>query len=254
MRTLWLFAISLWLSTLSAAIFAQHATGSDLFSGEQYFQNYCANCHGAAGNLIAGVDLGHGAFRQPYTDDDLMSIVMKGIPGKAMPATPNMSQAQAVEVVKYLRSRAVHNEGAPNAGDVVKGKALFTGKGECLSCHRVAGEGARLGPELTRIGVLRTSSHLAESLLEPDKEVQPNNRSYAVLTQQGERSEGRLLNQDAFSVQLLDSREQLRSFMKAELKSYGFVPSPMPSLKNKLNDQELADLVQYLVSLRGADK
>jgi cytochrome c oxidase cbb3-type subunit III len=252
MRTPWLFAISLWLSTLSAAALAQHETGSDVFSGEQYFQSYCANCHGAAGNLIVGVDLGHGAFRQTYTDDELMSIVMKGIPGKAMPATPNMSQVQAVEVVKYLRSRAVHNDTGMNNGDAVKGKALFTGKGECLNCHRIAGEGSRLGPELSRIGVLRTSSHLAESLLEPNKEVQPNNRYYAVVTKQGERSEGRLLNQDAFSVQVLDSHEQLRSFAKAELSSYGFAPSPMPSVKGKLTDQELADLVQYLVSLRGA--
>ena len=232
---------------------AQHATGADVFSGEQAFQNYCANCHGKAGNQIANVDLSHGVFRKSYDDDELTTIVMKGIPGTPMPATPNMSEAQAVQVVAYLRSRAVLKD-AGAGGDAASGKALFAGKGECFSCHRIDGAGSRLGPDLSRIGRLRSSDQLAASLLDPDSEVQPGNRSYGVTTRDGRRFSGRLLNHDAYTVQLLDGKEQLRSFEKTDLTDSGFIPSPMPSLRGRFDDGELADLVQYLASLRGPAK
>jgi hypothetical protein len=72
--------------------------------------------------------------------------------------------------------------------------------------------------------------------------------------QDGTHVDGRLLNHDAFSVQLLDSNEQLRSFARADLLGEGFIPSPMPSVRGLFDDQELADIVQYLLSLRGAEK
>jgi putative heme-binding domain-containing protein len=231
---------------------AQHETGADVFGGEQAFQSFCASCHGRAGNQIANVDLGHGVFRKPYADDELLDIVIKGIPGTAMPASPGMSREQATQIVAYLRSRAI----APDAGaggDPARGAALFAGKGQCFACHRIDGRGSRLGPQLGSIGRVRTSDQLAASLLDPDGEVQPGNRSFSVTTRQGRRVDGRLLNHDAYTVQLLDSEEQLRSFSKADLVEARFMPSPMPSVRGILDDGELADLVQYLVSLRGRE-
>src|SRR5690554_6017125 len=138
------------LLVFAAPVAAQHETGSDLFGGEQAFQNFCASCHGATGDLIEGVDLGRAAFRQPYTDDELVAIVMNGIPDTPMPPTPGMSREQAVEVVSWLRSReTLPDPGA--GGDALRGRVLFLGKGECLDCHRVSGQGSRLGPELSRI-------------------------------------------------------------------------------------------------------
>jgi putative heme-binding domain-containing protein len=245
--------IALCLLAGSPVALSQHATGSDVFSGEQAFQNYCANCHGKTGNLIANVDLGHGVFRRPYSDEELADIVVKGIPGTPMPATPNMSREQATQIVAYLRSRALLKDmGA--GGDAPRGRALFAGKGRCDSCHRVDGEGSRLGPDLSRIGLLRTSDQLATSLLDPNGEVQPNNRFYRVTLRDGTRVEGRLLNHDAFSIQMLDGSERLRSFARAELRDEGFIASPMPSVRGSLSTQELADLVQYLTTLRGSGK
>jgi len=239
------------LAAFGRPALAQHATGADLFDGEQAFQNYCANCHGRAGNQIANVDLGHGTFRKPYTDAELEAIVLRGIPGTAMPATPNIVPAQATRIVAYLRSRAVVRDAAAG-GDAARGEALFRGKGRCLTCHRVRGEGSRTGPDLSRIGALRTSDHLAQSLLDPQAEVQPANRTYAATLRDGRTVTGRLLNHDAYSVQLLDGEETLRSLQKAELRQAGFVPSPMPSVRDALDGPEVADLVQYLTSLRGS--
>ena len=60
------------------------------------------------------------------------------------------------------------------------------------------------------------------------------------------------MNLDTFNILILDSKEQLRSFEKTSLRDFGFIEtSPMPSYKEKLSSQELADVVSYLVSLKG---
>lgn len=232
---------------------AQHETGADVFSGERAYQTWCATCHGAAGNQVANVDIGRGVFRRAYSDEELVGIVMRGIPGTPMPATPNMNREQANQIVGYLRSRTVAVDVAAG-GDATRGRALFAGDGQCFTCHRVQGEGSRRGPDLSRIGVLRTVDHLARSLLDPQAEVQPANRTYRVEMRNGPATSGRLLNQDAYSVQLLTDEEELRSFQKADLRRHGFVASPMPSIRGKWSDQQLADVVTYLATLRGTTK
>ena len=87
-------------------------------------------------------------------------------------------------------------------------------------------------------------------LLEPQAEVEASNRFYRVVTNAGDEVRGRLLNHDTFTVQLLDLDERLRSFRKAELREHGFEDTPMPSYRDKLSEQEIADLVSYLASRR----
>ena len=71
------------------------------------------------------------------------------------------------------------------------------------------------------------------------------------MTRDGTAVTGRLLSHDTFTVQLLDTKEQLRSFAKSDLREHGFADSPMPSFRNTLTPQEIADVVSYLVSLKG---
>jgi putative heme-binding domain-containing protein len=115
----------------------------------------------------------------------------------------------------------------------------------------VHGNGSRLGPDLSDIGQFRRASELEQSVLDPGSEIRPENRSFRVVTRNGATITGRLLNHDSFTVQLIDANEQLRSFFKSNLREYGFVEkSPMPSYRNTLGAEELADLVRYLVSLK----
>jgi putative heme-binding domain-containing protein len=230
---------------------AQHATAFDIEDGARAFRNTCATCHGPDGDQIAGIDLGRGQFRRPLSDEELVGIIRKGIPNTPMPAT-NVSEVQAVKIVAYLRSVAVARRGAAAAGDAVRGKAIFDGKGACSTCHRVNGNGSRLGPDLSRVGQVRRTIELEQSLLDPAAEVLPANRSYRVTMRDGTTVTGRLLNHDSFTVQMLDSKEQLRSFAKADLREHGFAPTPMPSAQGRLDSQETADVVSYLASLKGA--
>ncbi len=230
---------------------AQHATAFDIEDGGRAFRNTCANCHGPDGDQIAGIDLGRGQFRRPLTDQELVGIIRNGIPNTPMPAT-NVSEAQAVKIVAYLRSVAAARRTASAAGDAGRGKTIFDGKGACATCHRVNGIGSRLGPDLTRVGQLRRTIELEQSLLDPGAEVLPANRFYKVTMRDGTTVTGRLLNHDTFTVQMLDAKEQLRSFVKADVREHGFAPTPMPSYQDRLNSQETADVVSYLVSLKGA--
>jgi putative heme-binding domain-containing protein len=157
-------------------------------------------------------------------------------------------------VVAFLRANAAVKPTVTVAGDAARGKSLFEGKGECMDCHRVNGSGSRTGPDLSDIGRLRRAAELEQSLLDPAAEVQPNNRFYRVVTAGGKEVEGRLLNRDTYTVQLLDLDENLRSFRIDELREHGFDETPMPSFRKKMSAREIADLVAYLVSLQGQSR
>jgi putative heme-binding domain-containing protein len=244
-------AVLLTASTLPA----QHEyTPGDVQDGQRLFGASCAQCHGPEGDAVPGVDLGHGKFKRASSDGDLVMIIQKGIAGTAMPPS-NFNDFQAGTIVSYLRSMAATvAAGPPIPGDAARGKAIFEGKGNCLNCHRVKGRGSRMGPELTDIGAFRRAIQLEQSILEPDAEILPQNRFVRVATKDGTTVTGRLLNQDAFTIQVFDPKERMMTFQKTNVKEVTFIDkSPMPSYKGKLSKQELADLVSYLTSLKGIE-
>lgn len=57
---------------------AQHGTAFDIEDGKRVYQASCANCHGPDGNLIAGIDFNRALYRRPYTNDELVGIVIPG--------------------------------------------------------------------------------------------------------------------------------------------------------------------------------
>jgi putative heme-binding domain-containing protein len=229
---------------------AQHETAADLLDGERAYRNTCANCHGPDGDVITGIDLGRGQFRSQLSDDDLVRIIRTGIPNTPMPPS-NMTVEQAQKIVAYLRSLAASKRAGAVSGDAARGRTIFDGKGGCAGCHSVSGAGSGVGPDLTRIGALRGALELERSLVEPAADVQAANRFYRVVLRDGSVVTGRLLSHDTFTVQLLDTKERLRSFVKSDLREHGFAGSPMPSYRGTLTPQELADVVSYLVSLKG---
>ncbi|HET7607954.1 MAG TPA: c-type cytochrome [Gammaproteobacteria bacterium] len=229
----------------------QHATAFDVQDGRRVYEGLCAACHGPDGNLIAGIDFSRGVFRRTFSDDELAATIMAGIPNTPMPPNPTMRRDEAVRVVEYLRSMSAGRETTAD-GDATRGRALFEGKGECTDCHAVRGVGSRVGPDLTRIGAVRRAGELERSLLDPKAEVQPENRFYKVTPKGGKPVVGRLLNRDTYTVQLMDLDERLRSFRIADLAAHDFDDTPMPSAREKLSTREIADVVAYLSSLRGA--
>jgi cytochrome c oxidase cbb3-type subunit III len=247
----WGTALALLASVLAAQ---EHSyTPADIENGSRLYQSSCAGCHGTTGDGVPGIDLGRGSFRRAASDTEIAAIIRSGIPGTTMPPS-GFSDAQAVTIVAYLRSMAATSPrgAAINGGDTARGKALFEGKGACGSCHRVNGTGPRVAPDLSDVGAIRPAPELKQKLLDPNAFVRPGNRYVELVTKDGATISGRLLNYDSFSIQVIDSNERLVSMPKSALRDSTFIKaSKMPSYRGKLGDDEVNDLVGYLVSLKG---
>ncbi len=229
-------------------------SSADIEAGSRLYVAQCALCHGPNGEAVAGVDLRRGQFRRVASDDDLRGVISVGVPGTPMPAfkfAPNELDA----LVAFIRAGFDVNATAVKVGHAARGAALFTGKAGCAACHRVTGIGPRTAPDLSEIGAVRTPAALQRALLEPSKAMWPINRPVRAVTRDGRTVRGRRLNEDTLTVQLIDDQEQLVSLVKAELREYEVgTTSPMPSVAGKLTGDEVADLVAYLLSLKGLDR
>ena len=119
-----------------------------------------------------------------------------------------------------------------------------------MNCHRVNGIGPRTAPDLSEIGAIRSPASLQRNLLDPGAAILPINRPVRIVTRNEETIIGRRLNEDTYTVQLIDSQERLRSLKKSDLVNYeiSMQPSKTPTT---LNSDEVADVVGYLLTLRG---
>jgi len=218
--------------------------------GRLYLAN-CTGCHGPEGDGVAGTNFSQGKFRRGVADDDLIRIIVRGIPGTPMPPS-GIADNQVATIVAYLRSMTAGNGEAIAGGDAARGRSLVEGKGQCLACHTIGVNGLHAGPALSDIGAQRRGVDLMRSLVDPAAEVRPENRTVRVVTKDGRTMAGRFLNQDTFSIQLIDATDKMLSIDKSTVRESSILTtSPMPSFKDKLNAQELADVVSYLSSLKG---
>ena len=268
MARVWILALVLGTASAAGALYAQqHSyTSAEIEDGRKLYEANCGRCHNLDGAGVTGVELFKGQFRRGSTDDDLIKNIRSGIPGTSMPAH-TFSETQAGSVVAFLRSMAGaapsdRSTAAALPGDTARGKTIFETTGNCLSCHAVNGNGGKTGPDLSSIGAPRgargptppnvLAAQLERSILDPNADIAGPYRVYQVTPQSGAAVRGTLLNQDTFSLQVLAPSDKLMSFVKSNLRDYGFQPSPMPSYRDKLSSQELTDLISYLASLKGS--
>lgn len=203
-------------------------------AGEFEFRINCAFCHGlGARGGGRGPDLTRAQKRHGNSDTDLFRTINQGIPGTAMP--PNGTTGQGVgmtdeeiwQVISYLRSVQLKMPKQP-PGNAARGKELFYGDANCSGCHMVEGKGGRFGPDLSSVGGARAgdyivdsvrnpSRRLAQGLTEATKEFPQEYEKVTVVTSQGQEITGVTLNEDSFSVQLIDASEELHFFEKDTL-------------------------------------
>jgi putative heme-binding domain-containing protein len=224
---------------------------SDIQYGAQIFTAQCASCHGQNGDQVSGVNFRAGVFKRAVTDNDLRATITNGVPGTLMQPFP-FGAAEMTGIVSYLRNMASYNASGTALGNAARGQALFAGAGNCGSCHAVNGKGPRSAPDLGDIGMLRTPELLHRTLIDPVGSMLPVNRPVRAVTKDGKTINGRRLNEDTYTVQILDEQDHLVSLDKADLREFTVLKTTnMPSYKDKFNAQEMADLEAYLLSLKG---
>jgi putative heme-binding domain-containing protein len=236
-------------------------------AGEYEFRSNCAFCHGlGARGGGRGPDLTRARKKHGNSDAELFRTINEGVPGTAMP--PNGATQQGVgmtereiwQVISYIRSVEVKAEAHP-AGSAARGRELFYGSAACGTCHMVAGKGGRFGPDLTATGSGRSTEYIVESLRKPSrrlaqglteagKEFSQEYESATVVDADGKKFQGVLLNEDNFTLQMMDAREQVHLFEKDKLRSFEKSrESLMPPYDEKrLPDKDVADIIAFLLS------
>ncbi len=255
-RVGWWVAAALVWTALAGVASAQVSDQRRIDAGSRLYASFCLTCHGPTGDSIGGVNLRTGQFKRVTTDLEIMNTILKGVPGTAMPPN-NLSTGDLISLVAYLRAMKDYGARQVHVGDPARGKAIVEGKGRCLRCHRIGRQGAYLAPDLSAVGGSLSAAALLDTLLDPQSTAEPGNRTIRAVTSTGEVITGRHLNEDTWSVQIVDSHQKLVSLWKPDLKSYEILKSPMPSYTDTLSPDERSDVVGYLVTLqppRGAGR
>ena len=154
--------------------------------------------------------------------------------------------------------RAEHLSGLADAlkataGDPERGKAIFfSRKVGCHGCHRAAGRGGTIGPDLSQVGRFRSSSDLLESIAFPSSSVVPQYQSYVVTTRDGRVAQGMITHATDEAVELrtadLSAVRLARNLIEDVAPS---AVSLMPEgLEKTMTPRELSDLVAFLSSRR----
>lgn len=237
-------------------------------AGEYEFRINCALCHGlGAKGGGRGPDLTRAHKQFAHNDAEMFQIISNGIPGTAMPANGTngqgvgMTDREIWQIIAYIRRQEAKSS-AKSVGNAAHGKELFYGDANCSLCHMVEGKGGRFGPDLTGVAGARTrdaildsvrnpSRRLAWGLTEATKEFPQEYETVTAVTSDGKQLKGVTLNEDSFSVQLMDMSGNIHLLDKSKLRSFQKTrDSAMPKYTNDLlSDKDLDDILAFLESL-----
>ena len=136
--------------------------------------------------------------------------------------------------------------------DFENGRKMFAAA-LCSQCHRIGDTGGAQGPDLSGVGARTAPADILTSIIQPSAVVSDQYSNSVITRVDGGKITGRILNEEGdklqlavnpfdFSAQLSINRSDIIAIDRSN-------ESPMPvGLLNSLNEQEVADLLAYLVS------
>jgi putative heme-binding domain-containing protein len=216
-------------------------------AGAALFRERCADCHGADAKGVRGPDLTR-LWTTDGRDERVFQTIRSGVPGSIMPPSP-APDTELWAIVAYLRNFSTARP-EESSGNVANGERIFAVG--CASCHRVNGRGGRLGPDLSRIAASQSNQALARAIRDASAAFTNGYEPVTLVTRDGHRIPGARKGEDAFSIQIMDTRERLQGYLKASLREViRDKKSLMPDFgPDRLSDGELNDLLAFLGTLR----
>lgn len=224
-------------------------SAADVQEGAALFQTHCSYCHGSFGEGGRGADLTAGIYRRGGRDPELYASIRYGVPGSEM-GPVRVTDDEVWKLVAYVKGLGSQGllEKAP--GNPAAGRQVYEKSG-CGSCHRIEKDGGSLGPDLTDIGRRRGLKFLAESLVKPEADIPISYRAVQIVLKSGQTVSGIRLNFDDLSIQVRDTRDNLRSFLRENIQEIRYdKPSLMPAYAS-MSQTTLDDVIAYLHSLKG---
>jgi cytochrome c oxidase cbb3-type subunit 3 len=215
-------------------------------AGEHVFERNCVVCHGIGGAGARGPTLKRA--RLPLAPDDaaLCELIENGIPPE-MPDGTFLTDEDVNELVSYVRSLGKEPD-AKSTGNPAAGARVFQKSG-CPECHIRDGRGEGVGPELSNLGDRRSASYVRQAISAPSSRLPAEFLMVRATTAEGEQIVGIRVNEDTFSIQIKSLRGEYRSLDKRQLKSLDKLvgQTPMPAYAGVLSEEELSNLVAYLL-------
>ena len=219
--------------------------------GGAKFRNRCAGCHGPDARGDRGPDL-TGLWASGVSDDRIFQTVRQGVPGTEMPAADpsRVPDREIWQVLAYVRTLVGTDPPQASTGTPENGDRIF--QKTCRTCHMVNGSGGELGPDLSRIGSGRPRAALAKKIRTPSTNIRPGYEPVTLVLRDGQRIRGVKKNEDEFSIQVMDMRQRIQGYVKANLSEVvAEKQSVMPAYgPDQLSNGDLDDLLSYLSTLR----
>ena len=172
-------------------------------------------------------------------------------PGVKLPAEAlyKAIEADSADRVGHLEALLAGLSG----GDVRRGQAVFNGaKASCVGCHAIGYVGGKLGPDLTKIGQVRSERDLLESIAYPSASFVRSYEPVAVATKAGKVFTGLLRKDAADEVIIAVAADRDERIARAEVEEIqpGTVSVMPAGLDRQLTPGELADLIAFLKACR----
>jgi putative heme-binding domain-containing protein len=218
--------------------------------GKQRFVTNCGACHGSSGAGGRGAKLAGSRHIRDMSDKDIFDTIRNGVPGTDMPSSRLVDQ-QIWEIVAFIRSlnSVAGNRFVP--GDPASGKALFFGAGGCSKCHSIGGRGGSTGPDLSDVASRHPTENIRQAIVAPSQFIEPGFAVVVVVTLSGQRIEGMVKNESAYSIQLQDLEGSFHSVSKSDVSEIiRNTQSLMPA--STLSREQLQNIVAFLSQQKGA--
>lgn len=195
----------------------------------------------AAGKLARELDAAAGSVLLMSSAKDIRTAAQKLFPA---PQGKDKTPLPAISDLVKIKG---------NAGN---GAMIFAKQGTCAKCHTVNGGGKNVGPDLSEIGKKLAREAVYEAILYPSASIAHNYETYVVETKAGTTANGLLVSKSADEISIKDAEAIVRTFKMSDVDSVSRSPiSLMPAdLHQQMTTQELADVVEYLLTLREAKK
>lgn len=213
-------------------------------TGKQRFVENCGACHGSSAAGGRGTKLAGSRRVHDMSDKKIFDIIRNGVPSTDMPSN-RLPDQQIWEIVSFIRSlnAVVIDQFVP--GDPASGKALFFGAAECAKCHSIAGQGGSSGPDLSDVASRQSAESIKQAIVAPSQFIEPGFAVVVVVTASGQRLEGMVKNESAYSIQLQDLEGNFHSFSKSDVSEIIRRPeSLMPAAT--LSRQQLQNILAFL--------
>lgn len=133
-----------------------------------------------------------------------------------------------------------------------QGKDMYNAT-RCSSCHLMRGEGGSIGPDLTQLGTRFSVKDMLEAIIEPNKVVSDQYAATVFEMKDGSSIVGRLTNEDGTKYYVSQNPfapEVIREIPKEDVTNtkYSYISVMYPGLINRLNEEELKDLMAFLMA------